>query len=1216
MSFLNYRCAESYRLNSALESRVRGRVRCYLTRSFMVLLTVFLAIPVLSSSKGRKTFQPKPAKAAKAAAPILVEISGGTSQTFPVTLASGEYFRVSIDKGDSLVSLAIDGPSGQRIIETSDHRYASLEASLIAEAAGAYQVAVRSLETDPVARRYELRFEHAGIARAQDLADTRASRAFADGDRLSVEWSEASLRRAADKFTEAALTWRSVRAVRAIDAFRRAADVQLILGESAKSLDLNRKAAAESVRRGDQLRKFEAEVALAQNYSFLGKNETAQKYLERVLRYCRQKSDMEKSPAEKLLAAAANNARGEVYYAVGNPVTSLDHFKQAFELWTSVGYRRGQAEAQLNIGYSFSNSGNQTEALTQFNRAIDLYRLIGDRRGEALCLTALGSLSSLQGKEQAALDSHLKALEFFRATGDLQQQGVALNGAGQAFEDLGEKQTALDNYERALELFRRIENFDFATVTEYKIASSYRKSGDTESALLHYQQCLLLGRSAGKTRLQAYALKDIAEIYQAQGKERETFSQYQKVLRLYRTAGDLRGQAMILRSIGGLFLAGGENNKALSFYKQALPLIRTAGDRDGEISTLIEIGRAARAANLLDEALSYVEQSIERIEALRSFVVSPDLRSSYFTSVHEHYELCIQLLMQLDPQRPGRGYAARALRVSESARARALAETLAEAGADIRQGMDPRKIEREQALQQMLAAKERYQLQLASNRELQPEAAQVAREIRQLITEEQVLQGEMRAENPRYAAIVQPQPLSLEEIQAELRGEDTIVLEYSLGDKQSFLWAVTEDSFSGYELPPRATIEAAAHDVYDLLTARQRLGDEKYYQQRVIQADAEFPVKALALSNLLLGPVAAKLGKRRLLIITDGLLQYIPFEALPVPQLSANQTSDQAVGEPDPLVSDHEVVSLPSISVLSVLRRDRTTSNAKQKVVAVFADPVFGANDKRLARSAGTPGETDKAPAPELALALRGFDDFVEGQAIPRLPHTETEANGILNLVPSDQSLSATGFSANRSTMLSPQIGEYQIVHFATHGLINSAQPRLSGIILSMVDKNGSVENGFIRLSDIYNLKLDARLVVLSACSTGLGKDVKGEGLVGLTRGFMHAGARSVVASLWKVDDRATSELMNRFYAAMLVEKLPPAAALRVAKEALRKEKRWQAPYYWAGFVLQGEYRERVNMEATHSRSAYIVFSLAVLLVCLTSGFYLIRRRRKTSFVS
>jgi CHAT domain-containing protein len=251
-----------------------------------------------------------------------------------------------------------------------------------------------------------------------------------------------------------------------------------------------------------------------------------------------------------------------------------------------------------------------------------------------------------------------------------------------------------------------------------------------------------------------------------------------------------------------------------------------------------------------------------------------------------------------------------------------------------------------------------------------------------------------------------------------------------------------------------------------------------------------------------------------------------------------------------------------------------------------------------------------------LALALRGFEDFEEGQAIPRLPHTETEARRILDLVPSDQSLSAMGFSANRSTMLSPQIGEYQIVHFATHGLINNAQPRLSGIILSLVDKNGGSENGFIRLSDIYNLKLDARLVVLSACSTGLGKDVKGEGLVGLTRGFMYAGARSVVASLWKVDDRATSELMNRFYAAMLVEKLPPAAALRVAKEALRKEKRWQAPYYWAGFVLQGEYRERVNMKVTPSRSAYMIPGLAVLLACLTSGFYLVRRRRKTSSVS
>jgi CHAT domain-containing protein len=202
-----------------------------------------------------------------------------------------------------------------------------------------------------------------------------------------------------------------------------------------------------------------------------------------------------------------------------------------------------------------------------------------------------------------------------------------------------------------------------------------------------------------------------------------------------------------------------------------------------------------------------------------------------------------------------------------------------------------------------------------------------------------------------------------------------------------------------------------------------------------------------------------------------------------------------------------------------------------------------------------------------------------------------------------------TGFEANRETVINSDLSRYQIVHFATHGLINDEHPELSGILLSSVNKSGEQEKGFFQLHDIYNLNLSAKLVVLSACSTGLGKDVKGEGLIGLTRGFMYAGSKGVVASLWKVDDRATAELMGYFYEAMLKDNLPPAAALRMAKEKLRRQKQWREPYFWAAFVLQGEYRE--NVEATHVRGKYpyiIAVSIAAV-ICLFCILYFKRPR-------
>lgn len=191
-----------------------------------------------------------------------------------------------------------------------------------------------------------------------------------------------------------------------------------------------------------------------------------------------------------------------------------------------------------------------------------------------------------------------------------------------------------------------------------------------------------------------------------------------------------------------------------------------------------------------------------------------------------------------------------------------------------------------------------------------------------------------------------------------------------------------------------------------------------------------------------------------------------------------------------------------------------------------------------------------------------------------RLLNTRREATAVLALVPKRERMQALDFEASRTTALRPELGEYRIVHFATHGLLNNIHPELSGIVLSLVDKEGRHHDGFLRLQDIYNLKLPAELVVLSACQTGLGKEIKGEGLIGLARGFMYAGAPRIVASLWKVDDRATGELMKRFYQGLLGPKaLSAAGAIRQAQLSIWKEKQWRAPYYWAAFVLQGEWR-------------------------------------------
>jgi CHAT domain-containing protein len=202
-------------------------------------------------------------------------------------------------------------------------------------------------------------------------------------------------------------------------------------------------------------------------------------------------------------------------------------------------------------------------------------------------------------------------------------------------------------------------------------------------------------------------------------------------------------------------------------------------------------------------------------------------------------------------------------------------------------------------------------------------------------------------------------------------------------------------------------------------------------------------------------------------------------------------------------------------------------------------------------------------------------------------------------------------FNACRSNAISGQLGRHRIVHLATHGIIDTEHPELSGIMLSMLNSAGESQDGFLQLYDVYNLDLSGTyLVVLSACRTGLGKDVKGEGLVGLTRGFMYAGARSVVASLWKVDDRATAALMKHFYKAMLVEGLPPAAALRKAKQSMWQQERWHAPYFWAAFVLQGEYLDAIVVEPKGRAQNYISIAMTAFSTLIVVLHGLQRHRR------
>jgi CHAT domain-containing protein len=406
--------------------------------------------------------------------------------------------------------------------------------------------------------------------------------------------------------------------------------------------------------------------------------------------------------------------------------------------------------------------------------------------------------------------------------------------------------------------------------------------------------------------------------------------------------------------------------------------------------------------------------------------------------------------------------------------------------------------------------------------------------------------------------------------------DDTMLLEYSLGEERSYLWAVTKTSITSYELPKREEIEAVAKEFQELLKdssyslgTRGSLGGE---------AGSGSPVgtdeTATKLSQMLIAPVAAQLGNKRLLVVGDGALQYLPFAALPTPptpRIPGGASQGGVSQDLVPLLVEHEIVYLPSASTVAVLRNEPNGRKIAAKAIAVLADPVFGTNDPRLNSNSGQGSGTqlENSNVNRRALELSALSANV---TFSRLPFTRQEAERILALVPAAQRMQAFDFAANRAIATSRALQNYRIIHFATHGILNSTQPELSGVVLSLVDEKRVYQNGFLQLRDIFNLNLPAELVVLSACETGLGEEVKGEGLVGLTRGFMYAGSPRVVVSLWSVSDQATSELMVKFYKKMLHDGLKPAAALRAAQLEMWQNSQWKEPYYWAAFTLQGEW--------------------------------------------
>ncbi len=1061
-------------------------------------------------------------------------IAAGETHVYRVAVADAPLLVTVEQQGIDLVVEA-RGPAEQKAltVDSPNGRWGPEVLLLPGGGAGGYRIEVRPAER---AGRYTIRTEALSTTGADGARRLSGATAMSRAAQLSSAATAEAQGQALSAYREALAVWRSLGDHRwEAEALHCASSLERQSGDLRAATD-------DSLRALALWRELDEPRREAQILNRLGLIRLRSGEMQGAGEALRSALDLWQRLGERLDQTETRINLCLFEQTSGNLPAALDCYQRAHELYRDLGDRNGEAAILNNLGGVYDLLGKPDAALAQYEGALTLRREIGDHRGEAETLNNMAVVHRILGEWQEALRIYGRVRKILPALGDRGLQASVLNNLGFAYDSLGEPQRALSFLEDALKLRRETGDHRDEIVSLNSLGDVWRDLGDPDKALDYHRRALDLATARDEHRQEAVSRLGLAEVQLDRGDAAAALRELAPALAALRAAGLLRRELLALHLQGRALALAGRPREALPVLQDVLARRQALRDHIGEAEALQALAATERSLGLAETARSHAEEAVARVEELRTGFVSPDLRAAYLATQRRAYALQIDLLMDRHAADREGGHDRAALAVSEQARARSLLDVLY-SGNIVRTGstVPAELIERRRSLRYRLTARADQQLKQRSAGGERTEAQQ--REIEALLAELDSVEGEIRRLDPRYAAVAAPPSLGVEDV-AKLLDPGTLLLEYSLGEDRSYLWAIGVGTFRSFVLPPQRKIETLAHRLHEELSTLQAGTGRRQ--------DA-----AKALSRILLGPVGSDLARcRRLVVVPDGALHLLPFGALPAP------------GSGRYLLEQIEVDYVPSATTLALQRQRLEHRPPAAKWAAVLADPVFASDDPRLAG----PSVAGRQVAASSKLE-RGAPKDALLPAFERLPATRREAKAITALAPAGQVWTALDLAASREAVLSGRLRDYRVVHFATHGLADTRNPELSGLVLSQVDSARQPRQGFLSLSDIYELDLDADLVVLSGCRTALGKEVRGEGIMGLTRGFLYAGVPRVVASLWRVQDRTTAELMSRFYRALWRDHLPAAAALRSAQRSLRRDPRYGDPHSWSGFVLQGDWR-------------------------------------------
>ena len=832
------------------------------------------------------------------------------------------------------------------------------------------------------------------------------------------------------------------------------------------------------------------------------------------------------------------NNIGGIYCDQGKLDEALKYYSEALELYKKVDNPSDIAVSLNNIGLVYCDQGKLDEALKYYTESLELYKKFGNPSDIARSLNNIGGVYSSQGRFGEALKYHTESLDLRREVGNPSDIAISLNNIGFIYQVQGKIDEAMTYYIESLELKRKVGNHSAIATSLNNIGSIYYSQGKLDKAFKYYTESLELIREVGNPSDIALRLNNIGFIYYSQDKLDEALNYYTESLELSKKGGIPSYIAISLSNIGSIYYSQGELDEAMTYYIESLELKRKVGNPSDIALSLYNIGCYYYELKSFSKAEQYLNECIIYLDSVRLGVGDIEAKQNLTESQSNVYTLYFQVLNELNEKD-------KAFVISEKNCSKTLNELISESKTNLRQDANPDLLNRERELN--LSFKQIFK-QISETKD-DIELYLLKREQESLYNVSKILEDQLKRSSPRYASIIYPDPVTVDKVKKEL-GVNTALISFKEGVDNFYAMVITKDDYKVFKLDSIKSIESKV----EILINELRSGEFGSY----------FYSSSRELYKILLGHVEDIIkDKKELIIIPDGILHYLPFEVLLTRDLTDQDLVSGNESSLPYLIKDYDIRYLPSATMMKTFKL-YTDSEAPKDFIC-FADPVF---ESELESQLSPEEQKKEEEAKEKLLEeMKELDIDIprEGSTLVRLVNTGTEANGIAELFNPDNVSLYTRETANKNNLMKEDLSQYKYIHFATHGLVNNDKPQFSSLALCY-DFTGSNE---LQVREIFELKLNADMVVLSACNTALGKEMKGEGIIGLTRAFLVAGSKRAVVSLWSVADKSTSEFMIDFYR-YIKEGKTITQSLREAKLNMINSKEYTHPYYWAPFVLFG----------------------------------------------